>query len=167
MGKEPAVYDNAVIRKIDEGMGWVDENGSSPSKTADELGYDCKFLAGSLFSGPAWRERATGVWSACILNYRGITTTLLAKSFVALEHQYRVLHKRCDGNSSWHNRDRWQKFYSDRWEKAYRKWCCKAGSGLKCDCQLCRIAEGVLKKEAKKKKAKKKATKKRKKRSNG
>ena len=26
MGKEPEVYDNAVIRKIDEGMGWVEED---------------------------------------------------------------------------------------------------------------------------------------------
>lgn len=141
---EKIAYDNDVIRAIDEAMDWVEEDGSCPSKTADDHGYDCRFLDGA-FSATAWRERATGLWSACVLNQRGIATTLLAKSFTMLERLYRKLCERGDAGISQENSKRWNPYYSAMWERRYTRWCCKAS--VDCDCQLCRIRRGREKRE--------------------
>jgi len=117
---EKVVYDNGTFRAIDEAMGWVEEGGSCPSKTADDHGCDGKFMGG-LFSATAWRKRKTGLWSVCILNYHGITTTLLAKSFRQLERMYRKLHERCGADTREVNQKRWQPYYKALWARRYRR----------------------------------------------
>jgi len=43
-----------IIKEIDKEMGWIEEDGSSPSKTAHDLGYHCKFMDGP-FSATIYR----------------------------------------------------------------------------------------------------------------
>ena len=119
-------YDDDVIKAIDEQMGWVEEDGSSPSKTAHDLGYHCKFLDGP-FSATAWCG-PNGVWTVCSLS--GIRTTLLAKTFPALERLYRKMTERQN------EANKWQAYYRALWERRYLKWMC-SGIGS-CDCQICR-----------------------------
>lgn len=126
MGEE---IDDDLIKTIDDEMGWVEEDGSSPSKTARDLGYHCKFMDGA-FSSTAWCG-PDGVWSVCVLS--GIETTLLAKSFSALDKLYRKLRKRQNNPSIW------KKYYSGLWKKRYFKWCCSGE--LSCDCQICRMGK--------------------------
>ena len=128
-------YDNDLIRQIDEDMGWVEEDGSSPSRTADARGMDCKFLEGA-FGATGWRSRETGLWSVCVLSMRGITTTILAKSFSELCRLYQKLKERVEHGTERQNRRRWRKYYSEMWERRYRKWRCEKSTG--CECQLCR-----------------------------
>lgn len=135
---EKVKYDNDVIKKIDKDMGWIEKDGSSPSKTADEQGYDCKFIE-PLHT--AWRNRKTGLWSCCILNYRALCTTLLAKSFKALVNKNKKLRERVDkilnaweaegnkfrgyGPDGIHPCKKFEKlraFYSDMHTKNYDKW---------------------------------------------
>ena len=123
--KEKIQFDDDIIRQIDKEMGWIERDGSSPSKTANKLGYSCKFIEGP-FSGTAWHK--DGLWSVCILS--GNKTTLLAKSFSALE----VLYKK---NIQRKTSKKWLKYYSKMWKKRYKKWVCKSPSI--CDCQLCRM----------------------------
>lgn len=128
-------YDDDLIAEIDKEMGWIEEDGSSPSKTARDLGMHCKFMDGP-FSATAWggpnEQTHNIVWSVCVLS--GNRTTLLAKSFPALEKLYRKLREREPSTK------RWLKYYSAMWERRYKKWCCKKDSS--CECQLCRIERG-------------------------
>jgi len=136
MSSRKVEYDDDMIKEIDDQMGWVEPDGSSPSKTARDKGLHCKFMDGPL-SSTAW-GRPGGVWSVCVLE--GIETTLLAKSFPALERLYRKLRERQE-----EARD-WKTYYSDLWERRYLKWCCR--KDWFCMCQLCRIrrANGTTKK---------------------
>ncbi len=123
-------YDNDLIREIDGEMGWVEEDGSCPSKTADEQGYDCKFLEPW---ETAWRSREDGVWSCChIATHETFGTTLLAKSFGALKRLNDKFLERHE------DPERWEDYYSDMWERRYKLWCCKDPEP--CECQLCRMS---------------------------
>lgn len=93
---EKVTFDNDTIHRIDREMRWIEKDGSCPSKTADEQGVDCKIINGV---GMAWRSRDNGVWSYCILHYKGLTTTLLAKSFKELCRLHKQLIQRVD--ASW------------------------------------------------------------------
>ena len=132
---EQVAYDNDVIHAIDEAMGWIEPDGSSPSRTADQRGVDCKFLDGA-FGGTGWRDRATGLWSTCVLDQRGIGTTLLAKSFSMLVKLRNKLVERAGQGKPRQNKRRWQPYYRAMWERRYRRWCCKKPD--ECQCQLCR-----------------------------
>lgn len=123
---EKVKYDDNLIAQIDKDMGWIEEDGSSPSRTAKKLGYHCKFMKGP-FSDTAWYGDENRVWSVCLLS--GNKTTLLAKSFSSLES----LHKK---NRERPTSERWMKYYSDMWNRRYKKWYCK--SPAECDCYFCR-----------------------------
>ena len=131
MKKEIVQLDNDLIKQIDKNMGWVEKDGSSPSKTANERGVDCKFISPGQ---AAWRTRKTGLWSTCIISY-GLTTTLLAKSFSELVRLNFVLRQRLD-QANRKQIKRWQKYYKAMWVRRYRRWSCKKPD--ECICQLCR-----------------------------
>ncbi len=132
MGKQIVEYDDDLIRAIDKEMGWVEKDGSSPSKTARDKGMHCKFMDGP-FGSTAWGN-PNGVWSVCIL--AGIETTLLAKSFPALERLYQKLRERQKDNRDW------KPYYSELWHKRYLRWCCTKKQS--CDCQLCRVSRNKV-----------------------
>lgn len=123
-------FDDDLIATIDDEIGWVEDDGSSPSKTAKDKGMRCKFMDGA-FSATAWLD-SDGLWSVCVLRSHGtIGTTLLAKSFKELERLYRKLQER---NAE---AEKWQEYYSSMWAKRYKKWVHKEGD----QCQLCRMGE--------------------------
>ncbi len=124
-------YDDDLIAVIDDAKGWVKNDGSSPSKTARDLGAHCKFIGPMI---PAWESG--GVWSVCIL--AGIRTTLLARSYDGLIRLYRKLKEREADDAD----ARWMSYYSAMWERRYRRWVCDGVAS--CDCQLHRIAAGAL-----------------------
>ena len=128
--RTPAIaYDDDLIAEIDKEMGWIEKNGSSPSKTARDLGVHCKFLDGSFSSATAWYGTSK-VWSVCVLG-GVIETTLLARSFPALKKLFRKLW----GRQS--EPERWKPYYQSMWMRRYFKWICKKDDS--CVCQICRI----------------------------
>jgi len=121
-------FDDGLIAAIDKEMEWVEDDGSSPSKTAKDKGYHCKFMDGA-FSATAWFS-PDKLWSVCVIGTHGtIGTTLLAKSFKEVERLYRKLLER---NSE---AKKWQEYYSSMWARRYEKWVHKEGD----ECQLCRM----------------------------
>jgi len=125
-------YNDDIIAEIDKEMGWDDPPGTGPATIAKQKGYHCKFLDGPL-SATAWYG-PDKVWSLCVLS--GIETTLLAKSFTALERMYRTLQKRANNLNNVQN---WKIYYHNMWKKRYQKWIC--GKSQSCRCQLCRARD--------------------------
>lgn len=132
-------YHDNIARKIDHAMGW-DKDGTSPMNTAKSLGCHCKFLnIKAPFSGIAW-VGPDKVWSITVLYKNGIKTTLLARSFKTVQNMYILLCKRSEQNRTEH----WNKYYSELWERRYRKWECKKRFNKSCSCQLCRMEKAKI-----------------------
>ena len=126
-------YDDDLITEIDKEMGWDETGELPPSAVAESKGYHVKFLGDPFFGGTAWCS-PEGLWSVCVLRGRpeSIGTTLLAKSFDAVNHLYKCLILRDKENKP----ELWNPYYRAMWERRYRQWCCKSPST--CECQLCR-----------------------------
>ncbi len=129
--------DNATLRQIDEVMGWVELNGGdSPAATAEFLGV-ASHIIGDVYGLPVIVWESDGTFSYCVLNrYRFLTTTLLARSENGVIRLLRKLQTRVTNETE---AAYWQGYYSDLWERRYRRWCCKLPA--LCECQLCRIAK--------------------------
>lgn len=126
--------DNAKLRAVDEAMGWVEKDGSSPATVAESQAV-AGHIIGHNHGLPVVAWKADGVWSYCVLNYHGLTATLLAKSRSGITDLLNTLRKRVTDEQSAAS---WQSYYHALWKRRYRKWCCLKPKA--CNCQLCRIA---------------------------
>jgi hypothetical protein len=128
--------DNAALRAFDKGMGWIDEDGSSPAAVAEREGV-AGHIIGEKYGIPVVVWERGGTWSYCVLSRYTLGTTLLARSESGLLKLLLKLYERVRSEK---DAKRWQPYYSVLWEKKYRKWCCTGDRS--CKCQLCRMARG-------------------------
>lgn len=125
--------DNAKLRAIDEALGWVEPDGSSPASVAESQGVS-SHIVGSQMGLPDVFWQSHGTWSYCVLHRHGLTTTLLARSQKGLSRLLNKLYERVNSEVTG---SKWRPYYNGLWDRRYRKWVHRPGGG--CDCQLCRM----------------------------
>lgn len=83
---------NKYIRKIDEAMGWIEEDGTSPATQAEAHGSEAVAFGDDF----AWLDRKTRSLVYIELNYRGVCYSVFARSIPLLRKEFRRWRRRID-----------------------------------------------------------------------